>query len=69
MILNGVNLCRINFSHTNHEEADKIISKIKKVNEETGYKTAILGDLQGPKLRIEVDKNYFKSRVKNLFNK
>ena len=26
MILNGVNLCRINFSHTNHEEADKIIS-------------------------------------------
>lgn len=57
MILNGVNLCRINFSHTNHEEADKIISKIKKVNEETGYKTAILGDLQGPKLRIgEVDK-------------
>ena len=52
MILNGVNLCRINFSHTNHEEADKIISKIKKVNEETGHKTAILGDLQGPKLRI-----------------
>ena len=46
----------------------KLFQKLKKANEETGHKTAILGDLQGPKLRIgEVDKNYFKSRVKNLF--
>lgn len=52
MILNGVNLCRINFSHTSHEDAFKIISLVKKINTETGMKTAILGDLQGPKLRI-----------------
>ena len=54
MILNSVNLCRINFSHTNHEDAFKIISLVKKINTETGMKTAILGDLQGPKLRIGV---------------
>ena len=58
MILNGVNVCRINFSHTNHEDALNIICLVNKVNEEIGSKAAILGDLQGPKLRIGlVEKN------------
>jgi len=58
MITHGVNVCRINFSHTNHDDALNIISLVRKINKETGFKTAILGDLQGPKLRIgEVEKN------------
>jgi len=52
IILNGVNLCRINFSHTNHEDALNIIYLVKKINNEIGTRVAILGDLQGPKLRI-----------------
>jgi len=52
MILNGVNVCRINFSHTSHEDALNIISLVNRINEEIGFKAAILGDLQGPKLRI-----------------
>ena len=52
MILAGVNVCRLNFSHTNHEEASRIISIIRKINSEIGSQTAILGDLQGPKIRL-----------------
>ena len=34
MISGGVNVCRINFSHTNHEEARNIISTVKTINQE-----------------------------------
>ena len=47
-----VNLCRINFSHTNHDDALNIIYLVNKINKEIGSRAAILGDLQGPKLRI-----------------
>lgn len=58
MILAGVNVCRINFSHTNHEDSLNIISLIRKINKEENLQTAILGDLQGPKLRLgRVQKN------------
>ncbi len=52
MVLSGLNVCRINFSHTDQEEALKIINIIKQVNENLGESVAILGDLQGPKLRL-----------------
>ena len=60
MITAGVNVCRLNFSHTNHEDALRIISIIRKINYEIGSQTAILGDLQGPKIRLGlVKKNIF----------
>ena len=60
MILAGVNVCRINFSHTSHEDASKVISIIRKINHELSLQTAILGDLQGPKIRLGlVKKNTF----------
>ena len=52
MIVSGVNVCRINFSHTNHEEARNIISTVKTINQELHVHTAILADLQGPKIRV-----------------
>ena len=52
MILAGLNVCRINFSHCNHEDASKIISIVDELNTELNAHVAILGDLQGPKLRI-----------------
>ena len=60
MILAGLNVCRINFSHCNHNDAQKIIEIIGELNIELNTHVAILGDLQGPKLRIgEVSKNTF----------
>jgi pyruvate kinase len=56
MIEEGVNVFRINFSHADYEEVKNRIIKIRELNEEFGYTTAILADLQGPKLRVGVMK-------------
>lgn len=52
MIKEGVNVCRINFSHAVHEDLVKVIQNIRDIDEELGTHTGILGDLQGPKIRI-----------------
>ncbi|PXY38829.1 pyruvate kinase [Flavobacterium cheongpyeongense] len=54
MIDAGVNVFRINFSHADYEGVKEKINIIRELNEEFGYTTAILGDLQGPKLRVGV---------------
>ncbi|HEX9512750.1 MAG TPA: pyruvate kinase [Puia sp.] len=48
----GVNVFRLNFSHGDHEDKAKIIDHIRKINVEEPYNISILGDLQGPKLRV-----------------
>lgn len=48
----GVNVFRLNFSHGTHENKAKIIEHIRKINKTEPYNIAILGDLQGPKLRV-----------------
>jgi len=57
MFLNGLNVCRINFSHGSYEEHAAVIQTIRELNEETGLNVAILGDLQGPKIRTGVMNN------------
>ena len=57
MFLSGLDVCRINFSHSSHEAAEEIIKTIRELNEETGADVAILADLQGPKLRVGEMKN------------
>ncbi len=52
LIQQGVNVCRLNFAHFSHEKAQEIISNIKEINQELHTHTAILADLQGPKIRI-----------------
>src|SRR6187402_1883075 len=54
MIDAGVNVFRVNFSHADYEGVKDKINIIRGLNEELGYTTAILGDLQGPKLRVGV---------------
>ena len=54
MIDAGVNVFRVNFSHADYEGVKEKINIIRGLNEEFGYTTAILGDLQGPKLRVGV---------------
>ena len=53
----GVNVCRLNFSHLTHDAAKEIISNIKEINQELHVHTAILADLQGPKIRVGEFKN------------
>ena len=52
LIKKGVNVCRLNFSHLPHDTAKEIITNIKKINQDLHVHTAILADLQGPKIRV-----------------
>jgi pyruvate kinase len=48
----GVNVFRLNFSHGSYENKTIIIEYIRKINKTEPFNIAILGDLQGPKLRV-----------------
>nr|WP_299386534.1 pyruvate kinase [Allomuricauda sp.] len=50
----GVDVFRINFSHASHDDVAERIRLIRELNEELETNTAILADLQGPKLRVGV---------------
>ena len=58
LVIAGVNVFRLNFSHGSHEDKKKIIDNIRAINKELNCSIAILGDLQGPKLRVgEIENN------------
>ena len=48
----GLNVARINFSHSTHEQHAATIALVREVAAEFGRPVAILGDLQGPRIRI-----------------
>lgn len=48
----GVNVFRLNFSHGSYEDKKKIIDFVRQINKTEPYNIALLGDLQGPKLRV-----------------
>lgn len=52
MIEAGINVCRVNFSHGSYEDHLKTIQIIREINREKKKFTAILADLQGPKIRV-----------------
>ena len=52
MFESGLDVCRINFSHSSYADAANVIKTIRELNEELGTDIAILADLQGPKLRV-----------------
>ena len=52
LMLAGMNVARLNFSHGTHEEHKVRIDRIKKVREELGLPVAILLDTKGPEYRI-----------------
>lgn len=57
MIKAGADVCRINFSHGSYDNVLSQINTIRAINKKLGKHTAILADLQGPKLRIGVVEN------------
>jgi len=54
MMLAGVNVFRINFSHADYEDVIQKIKDIRSINEKNNWHVAVLADLQGPKLRVGV---------------
>ena len=52
LIQAGMNVARLNFSHGEHAIHGQTIANARKVDEKLGTHTALLADLQGPKLRI-----------------
>ena len=56
----GVNVFRVNFSHANHSEVKKTVLNIREISSLLGLHVAVLGDLQGPKIRLgTVKENVF----------
>jgi pyruvate kinase len=56
LLTTGVDAFRLNFSHGKHEDHLRVVNIIRDVATELGRYVPIVGDIQGPKLRIgEVD--------------
>ncbi len=48
----GMDVARLNFSHGSYDFYRQLVTDIRELNAEMGISTAILADLQGPKLRV-----------------
>ena len=48
----GLDVARINFSHGTHEQHARTIATVREVADAVGRPVAIMGDLQGPRIRI-----------------
>lgn len=52
MLAAGMTVARVNFSHGDHESHKATINMLRQVAQSEGKVLAILGDLQGPKIRL-----------------
>ncbi len=52
MIREGLDICRLNFSHGTHEEHQETLNLIRDINFRLQTNVGVLVDLQGPKIRI-----------------
>lgn len=52
MIIAGVDVFRLNFSHGDEQTHLRIVNDIREISERIGKEVGILGDLPGPKLRV-----------------
>ena len=73
LIKSGVDVLRVNFSHATHDEVERIVDDVNCLRKELGSNVSLLGDLQGPKIRIgelendiELKKNQSLSICSNL---
>lgn len=57
LLLHGMNVARVNFSHGTHEDHAKVIKHIRKTAKKYEYSVPVLMDLQGPKIRVGQMKN------------
>ena len=59
----GMDVARLNFSHGTHQEHSAAIRLIRAASDESGRAVCVLGDLQGPKIRLG---NFAEDRVEWL---
>jgi pyruvate kinase len=52
MIKAGLDVARLNFSHGNHDEQRARVKRIREAAADCGRDIGIMGDLQGPKIRV-----------------
>ncbi len=57
MVLNGMNVARINFSHATEDEKKTVLGLVKRINEEMDKHIAVLFDTKGPDFRTGMMKN------------
>lgn len=63
MMLGGMNVARLNFSHGTHDDHAKHIEKIKRIRGQLGLPVAIMLDTKGPEYRI---KSFEKGKIELL---
>ena len=52
LLVAGVDVCRLNFSHGHLEEHEKVLELVREQSADLGAPVAIMGDLGGPKIRL-----------------
>ncbi len=52
MLLAGMNVARLNFSHGSYEDHGKMIQLLRDISNELNLPLTLLQDLQGPKIRV-----------------
>jgi pyruvate kinase len=52
LFLAGADVFRLNFSHGSQEQKKELLMTIREIEEKYAHPIGILGDLQGPKLRV-----------------
>ncbi len=57
LIREGVDVCRLNFSHGDHKDHIEVVDTVREIIDELNYPVALLADLQGPKIRVGVIKD------------
>ena len=57
LIKAGVNVFRINFSHSDKNKHKEIIERIQLIRKELGIPLSILADTKGPEIRLGVIEN------------
>ena len=67
LILAGVNVFRLNFSHGSHEDHLSTIKIIRRLETKLRFQIGILADLQGPKFRIGKVEENVKLKVNDQF--
>jgi pyruvate kinase len=67
MMVLGVNVFRVNFSHADYDDVAQKIKEIREINEKRNFNVAVLADLQGPKLRVGVMDDKVKLKTGDSF--
>src|SRR5688500_8864283 len=52
LVMEGVDVFRLNFSHGKHSDHQHVVNTIRQINQELGTNVCLMQDLQGPKIRL-----------------